>query len=79
MMMTQPLAPYVSQRAAADALALCRNTVRRQMKAQAFCGPRQPPGHHRAKSVQPKALSEAETQHVLDTLTSEAYCNQPPA
>lgn len=78
MMIAQPLPPYVSQRVAADALALCRNTLRHQMKMQTFCGPRLPPGHHRAKPEQPKALSEPERQQVISTLTGETFCNQPP-
>ncbi|UQB43366.1 IS3 family transposase [Thiomicrospira microaerophila] len=78
MIVDQPLPPYVSQRLAAEALALCRNTLRRHIKAHTFCGPRLPPGHRRGGSVQPKALSEVERQHVIDTLTGETFCNQPP-
>jgi putative transposase len=38
-----------------------------------------PPRRSRKASVQPRALSLAERETVIDTLHSEAYCDQPPA
>jgi len=36
------------------------------------------PGRSRKDSLQPRALSASERQRVLDTLHSEAFCDQPP-
>lgn len=39
----------------------------------------QPPRRSRKESVQPRALSEHECEHVIETLHSGPYCDQPPA
>jgi putative transposase len=39
----------------------------------------QPPRRSRKESVQPRALSEHECEHVIETLHSAPYCDQPPA
>lgn len=39
----------------------------------------QPPRRSRKESVQPRALSEQECEHVIETLHSAPYCDQPPA
>lgn len=75
----QALPDNVSQRLAADVLDVCRNTLRSHTQRHTFCGPIQPVNRSRQHSVQLKALTEAERQAVLTTLTSETYCNQPPA
>ncbi|MEZ5451242.1 MAG: IS3 family transposase [Thiothrix sp.] len=69
----------VSQRMACDVLAICRNTFRQACQQQQFCGPPKPAHRSPQPSQQPRALSGAERQQVLATLTSETYCNQPPA
>lgn len=75
----QALPNNVSERLAADVLDVCRNTLRTHTKRYAFCGPVQPVNRSRQHSVQPKALNETERAKVIVTLTSDAYCNQPPA
>lgn len=75
----QGLPEYVSQRMACDALAICRNTWRSAYRRDTFCGPLKPANRSYKRGVQPRELSTDERQRVLTTLTSEAYCNQPPA
>lgn len=41
--------------------------------------PREPPRTARINAPQPRALSACERQHVLDTLHSDAFADQPPA
>lgn len=74
----QALPSNLSMRLAADALNVCRTTLRLHSQRHTFCGPVQPVNRARQHSVQPKALSEVERQAVLTRLTSETYCNQPP-
>lgn len=64
-------------RQACAALGVNRSTVyaRRQ---RALCGPAETGGRSRKSSRQPRALRPEERQAVLDTLHSEAYCDQPP-
>lgn len=66
----------VSLTQACHALGLNRSTVyARRHRAAHDAPPRRP----RRQGVQPRALSEAERTTVIDTLHSEAYCDQPPA
>ena len=61
---------------ACRALSLNRSSMyaRRQRQQHA-----EPPRRSRKNAPQPRALSSAERQHVLDTLHSEAFRDQPPA
>ena len=68
----------ISERKACDVLAVCRNTLAKAKRGQRFCGPPKPTNRSRKHSTQPRALKPKERQQVLETLTSEAYCNQPP-
>ena len=61
---------------ACQALGLNRGTV---YAWQRRTGREEPPRRSRKESVQPRALSAEERTKVLDTLHSEAYCDQPPA
>ena len=61
---------------ACQALGLNRSTV---YAWQRRTGWEEPPRRSRKESVQPRALSAEERTKVLDTLHSEAYCDQPPA
>lgn len=78
-LITQGLPHRMSQRRICDVTDVCRNTLRSAYRRQRFCGPIKPPDRSRKHSRQPRALSPAERQQVLETLTSETYCNQPPA
>ena len=61
---------------ACAALGLNRSSVYgRRKRAE----PSRPPRRSRKDSVQPRALSEQECAHVIETLHSEPYCDQPPA
>ena len=73
-----PAAMELSQRKACEVLELCRNTLRQQHKTKTLCGPLETPKHSRKHAKQPKALSAAERETVLNTLNSESFCNQPP-
>ena len=73
------LPPNVSARMACDVLAVCRTTFARARREHHFCGPPKPANRSRKASVQPRALDPEERQRVVETLTSETYCNQPPA
>lgn len=79
MLINQGLPDNVSQRLACNILNICRNTLRNIDKKMAFNGPVIPADHSRQNSHQPRALSAVEKCHVLETLTNEDYCNQPPA
>lgn len=68
----------LSERKACEVLAVCRNTFAKAKWEQTFCGPPKPANRSRKHSAQPRALSHGERQQVLETLTSETYCNQPP-
>ena len=63
-------------RVACQALGLNRSSVYARRKR---ANNETPPNRSRTESVQPRALSEQECTHVIDTLRSEAYCDQPPA
>lgn len=70
----------LSQRTLCGALMINRNTFRKTYRTHHFCGPLAPhKGSCRKQSVQPRALSEHERDNVLTVLTSDDYCNQPPA
>jgi len=73
-----PAAMELSQRKACEVLELCRNTLRQQHKTKTLCGPLETPKRSRKHAKQPKALSAAERETVLNTLNSESFCNQPP-
>jgi len=61
---------------ACQALGLNRSSVyRRRKRAESD----NPPRRSRKRSIQPRALSNRERQHVVETLHSEPYCDQPPA
>jgi putative transposase len=61
---------------ACHALSLNRSTVYARLHRAANDAP---PDRARKQAVQPRALSEQERTVVLQTLHSEAYCDQPPA
>lgn len=70
----------LSQRRLCEILTLNRNSYRNLMKSHNFCGPVLADGKQSRKECkQPRALSSEERDKVLATLTSEEYCNQPPA
>lgn len=70
----------LSHRAVCNVLSLNRNTFRKAHKAYHFCGPLPPhKGLCRKLASQPRALSEGERNEILAVLTSDRYCNQPPA
>ncbi|NWO04100.1 IS3 family transposase [Idiomarina sp. 28-8] len=69
---------HIPERTACDILALNRNTVRRHRRRKAFCGPPRPRRLSRQQAAQPSALSADERDEVKQTLSSDAYCNQPP-
>lgn len=73
-----PLPAEVSERAACEALALCRNTLRATRTRYHFCGPVSPYRQKRKDSQQPRALTADERAEVLAVLTSEEYHDQPP-
>lgn len=75
-----PHSVVLSQRAVCHSLALNRNTLRKADQAHHFCGPLAPrTSLCRKQASQPRALTDAERDHVLTVLTSDNYCNQPPA
>jgi len=61
---------------ACEALSLHRSTVYARQRCAAND---EQPNRSRQQSVQPRALSAQERATVIDTLHSEAYCDQPPA
>lgn len=61
---------------ACEVLGLNRSTVYRRRKAAVDT---HPPRRSRKESVQPRALSAHEREHVIETLHSAPYCDQPPA
>ncbi len=69
----------VSERMACDVLALCRNSVRAARARYHFCGPISPYRHRREDTNQPRALTDEEREHILAVLSSEEFCDQPPA
>jgi len=68
----------ISQRLACSVLNVCRNTVRHHLHRQRFCGPIQPVNRCRKDSLQPRALNDRETAHIVTTMNSHEFCNQPP-
>jgi len=66
----------VSMKHACHALTLNRSTVYARRHRAAH---NEPPRRSRRYAAQPRALSEVEQATVIDTLNSEAYCDQPPA
>jgi hypothetical protein len=66
----------VSMKHACHALTLNRSTVYARRHRAAHT---EPPRRSRRYAAQPRALSEVEQATVIDTLHSEAYCDQPPA
>lgn len=60
---------------ACRALAVNRSSVYARRRRATHAGE---PQRSRRHAVQPRALSEAERQTVIETLHSEAYCDQPP-
>jgi len=66
----------VSMKHACHALTLNRSTVYARRHRAAH---NEPPRRSRRYAAQPRALSEVEQATVIDTLHSEAYCDQPPA
>ncbi len=75
MMPVQSLA--VSERKVCQLLQINRKTLRQCRHNLAFVGPPKP-RHVGRRKPQPRALLPHERQHVLDTLTSERYADQPP-
>ncbi len=61
---------------ACQALGLNRSSVYRRRKQAENDNP---PRRSRKQSIQPRALSNRERQHVMETLHSGPYCDQPPA
>ena len=61
---------------ACKALGLNRSSVYRWRKRAADGQP--PPQRSRKASIQPSALSEQERAHIIETLHSAPYCDQPP-
>jgi len=57
-------------------LGLNRSTVYRRRKRAVDT---RPPRRSRKESVQPRALSSQEREHVIETLHRAPYCDQPPA
>ncbi len=68
----------VSERQACDVLNVCRNSVRAARRRYYFCGPPSPYRRKRTRTVQSKALSPQEREHVKEVLASDEYVNQPP-
>ncbi|XOV89469.1 MAG: transposase [Pseudomonadota bacterium] len=66
----------LSMTRACQVLALNRSTVYARQRRAAND---EPPKRSRQHAVQPRALSPQERTTVIDTLHSEAYCDQPPA
>jgi len=62
---------------ACKALSLNRSSVYGRLKKHK--GNNTQPQRSRKTSRQPRALSQQECDHVIETLNSEAYCDQPPA
>ena len=75
----RPLPDGVSERMACDALAICRNSLRAARDRYHFCGPISPHRRQRKEVHQPRALSVEERKHVLTVLSSDEFCDQPPA
>lgn len=69
----------VSEREACEVLDICRNSLRTARARYHFCGPASPYRRKRKESHQPRALSDAERDTVVEVLTSEEYYDQPPA
>ncbi len=61
---------------ACEVLGLNRSTVYRRRKRAVEA---RPPRRSRKNSVQPRALSTQEREHVIETLHDAPYCDQPPA
>lgn len=69
----------VSERSACDVLAICRNSYRAARTRYDFCGPISPYPRVRKATQQPRALSVEERTQVTEILSSQRYCDQPPA
>lgn len=69
----------VSEHAACQSLNIARTAVRRLRQKRSFCGPMPARRLCRKTAPQPRALSQAEREHVLSVLNSETFCEQPPA
>lgn len=61
----------VSERQACDVLDVCRNSMRAARRRYYLCGPPSPYRRKRTKTVQPKALSTQEREHVKELLGSD--------
>ncbi len=61
---------------ACAALGLNRSTVYRRRKRAVDT---RPPRRSHKESVQPRALSAQEREHVIETLHDAPYCDPPPA
>jgi putative transposase len=77
-LLDQPLPGGISQRMACDALNMNRNTVRKVLMEEHFCGPLKSRDLGRTRSKQPRALSEEQRQTITEVLNSDEYVDQPP-
>jgi len=79
LILNSPLPAGISERKACDVLAICRNTLRAIRQRFQFCGPVSRLRRQRKEAPQPRALSDAERQHVRAVLNRDEYHDQPPA